>query len=338
MKKPFISIIIPTWRKNKILNRCLHSLLDQNYPQDHFEIIVVSKKRLNLSGKKIRTLTIPKNKNHAQARNIGVNKAKGKILAFCDDDCLLPKNWLLNASAYFTEKLADLISGPILPPKKISFKQRLSGYLVGSRFTIGFAAPRYRKLFPEKEANEFDLILANTFIKKSVFEKFGGFNRDQVPCEENFLYARLKNNGGKLLYVPKISCHHLPPSIVFPLAKKIFFYAQGRGAMIVRAPETFHPQYLIPSFFILISLGLLILSLFSLLAFSFLLATILVYLLLNLISAAYIFRQFEKNPLIFIIAPLATFVIHVSYGLGFLNGFILYLLGQKQAVKMPRVN
>lgn len=335
MKKPFISVIIPTWRKSKVLERCLNSLLKQNYPKDRFEIIIVSKKQLNPLSKKVKAIQIDKNKNHAQARNIGVDQAQGKIIAFCDDDCLLPKNWLLTASTYFTEKGVDLISGPVTPPKESSLSQRIAGYLSGSRFTVGFAAPRYRNLFPEKEASEFDLILANTFIKKSVFEKFNGFNKDQIPCEENFLYSKIKSNDHKLLYVPKISCIHPAKPIIFPWARKIFFYARGRGSLASRAPETFHFQYLIPSLFILILLGLLILSPFSLLAFSYLLAILLVYTLFNLINAGFIFWLFEKNPLLFIIAPITTFVIHISYGLGFLSGFIGYLLGKKEAVKMP---
>jgi len=104
---------------------------------------------------------------------------------------------------------------------------------------------------------------------------------------------------------------------------------------VARAPETFHPQYLVPSLFVLTSLVLLTLSPLSLLARSYLLAVFLVYLVLNLVNAGYIFFLFEKNLLIFLVAPLATFIIHVSYGLGFLNGLIRYLLGKKEAIKMP---
>ena len=123
--------------------------------------------------------------------------------------------------------------------------------------------------------------------------------------------------------------------IFLPWAKKIFFYATGRGSMIARAPETFHPQYLVPSLFIFSHPVLAALSPFSLLAFSYLIAIILVYTILNLGNAWYIFLKFEKNPLIFMVVPLGTFLIHLSYGFGFLKGFLHYLLGKRQAVKMP---
>jgi len=335
VKKPFISVIIPTWRKSEILTSCLNSLLLQDYPKERFEIILVSKRKINPLSKKIKTILMERNKNHAEARNIGVSFSRGEIIAFCDDDCILPKNWLSVAVRYFTINKADLIGGPAVPPGDAPFTSRLGGYLSGSRFSVGFAAPRHRNLYPEQEADEFDLILANTFIRKKVFEKFGGFNKNQVPCEENFLYAKLKNNGYKLLYSPKIACTHPAKPIFLPWAKKIFFYATGRGLMIARAPETFHFQYLIPSLFIIISTFLLFLSPFSLLAKSYLVAVFLVYSFLNLVNAFYIYFLFEKNPLIFFIAPPATLIMHVAYGLGFINGLVRYLFGKKEAVKMP---
>ena len=335
MDKPFISVIIPTWRKKQVLTGCLNSLLGQNYPQDRFEIILVSQKKINPINKKVKTILIPKGQNHAEARNVCASYARGEIIAFCDDDCLLPENWLSAAASYFIHKKADLVGGPVLPPQKAPFRYRAAGYLAGSRFTVGFAAPRHRALFPERSANEFDLILANTFIRKDVFEKFGGFDKNQVPCEENFLYAKLKNNGYRLLYSPSIACTHPAKPIFLPWAKKIFFYATGRGLLIGRAPETFHFQYLIPTLFIFTLLFLLVLSPFSLLAFSYLLAVLLVYSLLTLINSFYIFFKFEKNPLLILASPIATFIIHWAYGLGFLNGLSLYLLEKRGAVKMP---
>jgi len=335
MKKPFISVVIPTWRESRVLKRCLSSLLAQDYPQDKFEVILVGKENLRVNNKRIKFVKIGKNVNHAQARNIGVAKAQGKIIAFCDDDCVLPQNWLSTATPYFSQNKADLIGGPALPPKNAPFPYRLGGYLSGSRFAVGFAASRHCKLFPEQEANEFDLILANTFIRKTVFEEFGGFDKNQVPCEENFLYAMVKNNGYKLLYVPNIACIHPAKPIILPWARKIFFYATGRGQLSARAFETFHIQYLIPTFFIFSLLLLALLSPFSLLAFSYLLAIILVYTAITLVNALRIFLIFERNPKILITTPITTFVIHSTYGLGFLNGLFRYLLGRKEAVKMP---
>lgn len=337
MEKPFISIIIPTWRGSKVLNRCLSSLLVQDYPQDKFEIILVSKENLPVKWNKTKVIKIGKNVNHALARNIGVAEARGEIIAFCDDDCILPKNWLSVASDYFVAKGVDLIGGPIVPQKESPFSYRIGGYLSGSKFAVGPSAPRWRILYPEGEATPFDLILANTFVRKKSFEEVGGFDPDQVPCEENLFYYKLRNKGLKLFYTPKIACFHPSKPIFLPYTRKVFFYSIGRGMLLAREPKTFHLAFVTPSLFVIIPLILLILSPFFLLAFSYLLAILLIYSILNLAQALYIFCFRERDLRVFLAVPITTFMLHTSYGLGVLRGFLRYKLGKRKAVLMPNI-
>ena len=44
--EPSVSIIIPTWRDPKVLDRCLKSLERMDYPPDKVEIILVAKEEL----------------------------------------------------------------------------------------------------------------------------------------------------------------------------------------------------------------------------------------------------------------------------------------------------
>lgn len=329
-----ISVIIPTWRDNESLSKCVNSLLNQNYPKRNFEIILTSKKRLQIKNKKVISLKIGNGVNHAQARNIAARHAKGEILAFCDDDCILPKNWFSTAIKYFKNDSADLIGGPVVAPKNNSFSYRISGYLAGSRFAFGFAAYKFT-YFKEREARDSDLILANNFIRRSIFQKVGGFDKDQVPCEENLLYEKVRRSGYKLLYVPKLACIHPSKPIFLPLIEKIYFYATGRGLLVARAPETFRFQYLIPSFFVISLIFLVAFSPFSHFDLLILASIFLVYLLLNIFNSFLIYKRLEKNFLVFLVGPIATFIVHCAYGVGFLNGFFRYLLKKRNAVKMP---
>lgn len=327
------SIIIPTWRTDQSLETCLNSLYKQNYPKKNFEIILATKKKLKISNHNVTVVKIGSLVNHAHARNYAAARAKGEILAFCDDDSILPKNWLKTAASYFLQNKGDLIGGPAIASKNAPFRFRISGYLAGSRFTMGFAAYRFTA-FDEKEATNSDLILANNFIRKYIFDKVGGFDKYQVPCEENLLYEKVRREGYKLLYVPKLACTHPSKPIFLPLARKVYYYATGRGLLIARAPQTFHFQYLIPSLFILFLIFLPIISMFFKPALWLLFIMLLAYLFLTIINSFLIFIRLEKNFLILVIGPLVTFVIHVSYGLGFLEGISRYLLNKRNAVKM----
>ncbi|MFH0864268.1 MAG: hypothetical protein V1858_04240, partial [Candidatus Gottesmanbacteria bacterium] len=171
---------------------------------------------------------------------------------------------------------------------------------------------------------------------KKSFLSVGGFDMDQLPCEENLLYYRLLEKNLKLFYSPKIACHHPSKPIFFPYARKVLFYATGRGVLLAKEPNTFHPLFCIPSLFLIILIFVLILSFISKTALIILITMIALYFLLNLIQSFYLFIFFEPNILIFLVAPIATFLLHLSYGLGMLRGYISYKIDRRGTFLMPR--
>lgn len=328
---PFISIIIPTFREEKVLDRCLKSLLNQDYPSDKFEIILISKNKIEVEeNKKIKIIY---NANFIHSRNEGAKIAKGQILAFIDDDCLAPKDWLSKAINYFEDERVGLVGGPALPPKEEpDLLCRIGGYLMSSFFVTGFASSRYKLLSCSFEASEDYLILANNFIRRKAFESVSGFDTKIPAAEENDLYFRLKKRGHKLLYAPEIFVWHDVRPIFFPFIKRIFFYASGRGFLMARKSETIRFFYLIPSFCVLSLLGIFILLFLSKEIYYFLIGIIFFYLLWNIINDFYIFLKFERNPLILLYVPIATFLVHFSYGFGIFYGFYKFIL----AARIPR--
>ena len=97
MESYFLSIIIPTFKRNDNLKKAIESVLNQ---KGNFEVIVVDdndsnsefrKKNEQLMNeyKKIDNFSYIKhdrNKNGAVARNTGIKNAKGKYITFLDDD------------------------------------------------------------------------------------------------------------------------------------------------------------------------------------------------------------------------------------------------------------
>ena len=105
---PLISVIIPTFNSAQRLRKCLYALTKQTISQ--YEIIVCddgsrdNTKEVVKKFKKVRYIQIPHSGSPGKVRNEGAKKAKGKILAFTDDDCYPSKDWLKNAVKYFKDK------------------------------------------------------------------------------------------------------------------------------------------------------------------------------------------------------------------------------------------
>ena len=96
--QPRFSVIVPTYRRPEALARCLAGLAQVDYPRQEFEVIVVadgdSPARFEAQdGLDARLLVQPRSGPGA-ARNAGAREARGRWLAFLDDDCRPEPGWL----------------------------------------------------------------------------------------------------------------------------------------------------------------------------------------------------------------------------------------------------
>jgi glucosyl-dolichyl phosphate glucuronosyltransferase len=106
------SIIIPTFNREKHLLNCLNSILNQNKLPT--EVIVINNAKHDkakdtfdfvksrFDEKKIEIFYFNNEENSgAIARNLGVEKAKGDLIAFLDDDVVLDKNYYYEIEKVF---------------------------------------------------------------------------------------------------------------------------------------------------------------------------------------------------------------------------------------------
>jgi glycosyltransferase involved in cell wall biosynthesis len=100
-----ISVVIPTFRSPSLLQKCLHSLNEQCFNKQEFEVIVVNdgpddatrelvQHFFRQSDIVIRYFMQDKKRGPAAARNIGWQRAVGWLVAFTDDDCIPDTDWL----------------------------------------------------------------------------------------------------------------------------------------------------------------------------------------------------------------------------------------------------
>ncbi len=93
MNEPLISVIVPVYNVEHYIKRCVDSILAQTYT--NLEIILVDDGSTDNSGKicdeyamtdlRVRVIHIDNN-GQSEARNLGMNKAKGYYFAFVDSD------------------------------------------------------------------------------------------------------------------------------------------------------------------------------------------------------------------------------------------------------------
>jgi glycosyltransferase involved in cell wall biosynthesis len=141
-------------------------LLKQKFNKHEYEVIVVSdgpdidtRLLVNDLAKNrvtsLRFLSLPVKKGPAAARNYGWLNARGKIIAFTDDDCLPDSHWLKEIAANINSTTDEAITGRVIVPRS----KRPSDY---EQNTAGLETA--------------DFVTANCACTRSALIKTGGFD------------------------------------------------------------------------------------------------------------------------------------------------------------------
>jgi O-antigen biosynthesis protein len=239
---PKISIIIPVFNSAKTIRQCLDALSSLDYPS--YEIIVVDDGSTDATAKicllypQILLIRIP-NGGPSKARNLGVQKATGEIVAFTDGDCIVDRKWLLELRKGFSEEhIAGVGGNQVSPPDETTFGK----YVQDTFFALGFATS-YMKT-PKKMSSTYHNPSCNSAYRKKVFLDIGGFDESLWPGEDVDLDNRITQLNFRLIRTPKAIVKHYRPQSLSDLSKMMQRYG-GSAFRLFKRYGFFRPlQYL----------------------------------------------------------------------------------------------
>ena len=122
-----LSIVVCTYQRPKLLDACLRSCLEQVVPPETtYEIVVVDNDASCTALPVVAALGLAINEpalryvvepvaNIATARNRGVQEAQGELIAFIDDDFIVPETWLSTVLREMQNSQADVLLGDVRP-------------------------------------------------------------------------------------------------------------------------------------------------------------------------------------------------------------------------------
>lgn len=313
------SIIIPLKEFNEYLQESIPKTLNLDYP--NYEIIILPNDKPvkipnYLRNKKIRIISTGK-VSPAIKRDLGAKKAKGKYVAFIDDDAYPKKNWLNMAEKIFKEKKVVAIGGPAITPKNDSISQKASGLFFETLFGGGGLDYRYKPA--KKSFYVSDYPTVNLIVSKKAFFDVGGFDNAFWPGEDTKFCLDLIKKGYKIWYSNKLIVYHHRRKLFLPHLKQVGNYGKHRGYFAKKFPETsLKLVYLMPSFFFLGNLLFLILSFFNLVFFKIWLIYLAIYFLIIFID---VFIRTKKIAIGFL-TIITVFLSHITYGVMFIKGLV----------------
>ena len=183
-KKPLVSVIIPTYNRGWVVREAIDSVLEQDFRD--YELIVVddgsddnTQEILGAYGKAI-TVLQQSNRGVSAARNSGIARAAGQLIAFLDSDDLWLPGKLMTQVKFFEENADALINqtqeiwvrnGVRVNPKKRHHK--FSGMIFERSLALCLVSP------------------SAVMIKKNLFDTVGVFDEHLPACEDYDLWLRI---------------------------------------------------------------------------------------------------------------------------------------------------
>ncbi len=194
-----LSIIIPTHNSASTIEQCISSITSQSYPRDRYEIIIVD------DGSKDGTIGLSKKAGadklieaepcfQGKARNIGVQNANGKFLAFIDSDCEAKNGWI--ESIMVALKKMSAVTGPIYngnPHSNVAWAEYFMEF-------GGWGKTKMNKVRFMPGCNQ--------AIRKDAFEKTGGFTQERTS-EDVLFGEELTKAGVDAFFNPQTKINHL---------------------------------------------------------------------------------------------------------------------------------
>ena len=319
---PRVSVIIPMLNEENHIRQCLNSVIDQKYPHDLMEILVVdgrsqdrSREIVSRISKNVTNIRIIDNQKVSTANglNKGISESKGSIIVRVDAHDAIESDYIYHCVMPLMQKEADNAGG-IRKPVGTNFIGKLVALAIGSRFGVG------SHRFADDVKQKYVDTVSFGCYRREIFAKIGMYDENLPYGEDDELNYRLIKHGGKILLSPKIKSHYFCRPTLTSLWKQYYNFGYGKIRTLKKHGNLSSFRHFIPSLFVLSLLFCIILSGFLADFFIILLLILGSYLGISLIVSISI--SLKKGWRYLFLLPVAFGVIHFSYGIGFLHGFL----------------
>ncbi len=231
----FISVIVCTYNGSATLTACLESLQKLNHSA--YEVLLVDDGSTEDIGQIARAFPEVRylRQEHAglsAARNLGMKEARGELLAYTDDDCIVEEDWLHQVEAGFDDQAWVACGGPNIPPSPRNTVEAVVSAAPGSPTHV---------MLNDVEAEH--LPGCNLIIRKDSLQAIGGFRAHYHTAGDDVdVCWRLREAGGRLRFLPGAMVWHHRRRTLQAYLKQQRGYGHAEALLMKDHPARFSCQ------------------------------------------------------------------------------------------------
>lgn len=336
----FVSVICPILNEEKFIDKCVESIIAQYYPKDSLEVFFVD----GMSTDKTREIVQNYSKKYSyiklldnndkvvpHALNLGIKASNGEVIIRIDGHCVYPTDYISTLVMCLFELNADNVGAVwnTLPAKNNSICRAIA---IGSSHKFGVGDSKHK--VGAKDIIETDTVPFGCY-RREVFDKIGLFDEELIRNQDDEFNARLVRSGGKIFLIPDLVINYTARDSVAKMSKMYYQYGLFKPLVNLKIGVPATIRQFFPIAFLL---GLTVGGLLSIFSNYFLIPYLLVicsYLLLSIFFAVKGAVK-VKDLKLTIFLPVVFFMIHISYGYGYLVGIYKIIMHKKFSVEINR--
>jgi hypothetical protein len=317
--EPEVSVVIASERVGTLLPECLRSLA-ASASAPPFEVLVASAEEPEARGWSFPLSWVPAaSRNPGHRRNLAAARARGRALAFIDDDAAAEPGWL--AAGVSALEDAEIAGGPDPGPRDAPYAERIADLLLATPW-IGSGVPAHEwrpRGGPVRSPH--DVALCNLFVRRETFEALGGFDESLGYIgEDTDLVRRALERGARVVLDPRVTVRHRRRGFPGPYLAQRWRYRVKTGRLIVERPGL-HARGRVAGF---LACGFAASAAAALFGPRFLLPALAAY---ALATVSLSFPVWRRDPALLPAVPFAFAAHHATYFAGLLAGIARGLAG-----------
>jgi GT2 family glycosyltransferase len=234
-KLPFVSVVVATYNRKKMLGDCINSLFNQTYPKEEYEVIIINDG--STDGTEDTLIEYAKrapcgfkwftqdNSGQTVAFNLGIKNSTGEVVCITGDDCIMDTACIQNLIRGYDRKEVGAVGGRILGMKTDGF---VENYTEKSR------------MFSQEDFIYHFIVGGNSSYRKSVLDEIKGFDEFFRHGQDTEICMRIRLKGYSLRYLPESIVYHKHKATVCDILGQFYRYERTYSRLHKKYPRNFN--------------------------------------------------------------------------------------------------
>jgi len=327
-----VSVVIPCRNEEDFILRCLDSVFNSDYPGELIEVLVCDGKSDDKTPSLVQeyanqkrgvSYLVNEKITTPYALNLGITNSQGEVIIILGAHTELATNYISECLAVLNQMPDVWCVGGVLHNVSSDELTASVSLAMSSPFGVGNAH------FRTGAKDGYVDTVAFGAYRNEVFKKIGLFDEDLARNQDDEFNFRLLKNGGKIWLSTATSATYYVRSSFQKLFKQYFQYGYWKVYVNKKYKSITTLRQLVPAAFVLTLYALIIMVILIPYRWEYLVLFLGIYGAGASLFALKIAENFKQ----FFAVLFSFFILHTSYGMGYAEGFINFILLNRKPSK-----